>query len=98
MIGLFEEGLQKFRSDADKELVLQLVVRYLKYLIAVKAEKEKIQEEFKVGMGGGGEGVHGGAGAELAGVRAVPVVLQRPGREGDARGGRLVGAREGREA
>ena len=37
MIGLFEEGLQKFRSDADKELVLQLVVRYLKYLIVVRA-------------------------------------------------------------
>ena len=44
MIGLFEEGLQKFRSDADKELVLQLVVRYLKYLIVVRAEKEKIQD------------------------------------------------------
>ena len=55
MIGLFEEGLQKFRNDADKELVLQLVVRYLKYLIAVKAEKEKIQAEFKVGVEGGGE-------------------------------------------
>ena len=55
MIGLFEEGLQKFRGDADKELVLQLVVRYLKYLIAVRAEKEKIQAEFKGGMGGGGE-------------------------------------------
>ena len=51
MIGLFEEGLQKFRSDADKELV----VRYLKYLIVVRAEKEKIQAEFKVGVGGGGE-------------------------------------------
>ena len=40
---------------ADKELVLQLVVRYLKYLIVVRAEKEKIQAEFKVGVGGGGE-------------------------------------------
>ena len=54
-MGLFEEGLQKFSGDADKELVLQLVVRYLKFLIAVRAEKEKIQAEFKVGVGGGGE-------------------------------------------
>ena len=35
--------------------ILSLVVRYLKYLIAVKAEKEKIQAEFKVGVEGGGE-------------------------------------------
>ena len=55
MIDLFEEGLRKFCGDADKELVLQLVVRYLKYLIAVRAEKEKIQAEFKVGVGRGSE-------------------------------------------
>lgn len=53
MKGLFEEGMTKFRGDVEKELFLQLVVRYLKYLIATKAEKETIQREFKVGEGEG---------------------------------------------
>lgn len=53
MKGLFEEGMTKFRGDVEKELYLQLVVRYLKYLIATKAEKEIIQREFKVGDGEG---------------------------------------------
>ena len=53
MKGLFEEGMTKFRGDVEKELYLQLVVRYLKYLIATKAGKEIIQREFKVGDGEG---------------------------------------------
>lgn len=46
--GLYEEGLKKFRGDGDKELYLQLYVRYLKYLIATSAPKERIEAEFKV--------------------------------------------------
>ena len=46
--GLYEEGLKKFRGDCDKELYLQLYVRYLKYLIATSAPKERIEAEFKV--------------------------------------------------
>ena len=46
--GLYEEGLKKFRGDGDKELYLQLYVRYLKYLIATSASKERIEAEFKV--------------------------------------------------
>ena len=46
--GLYEEGLKKFRGDGDKELYLQLYVRYLKYLIATSTPKERIEAEFKV--------------------------------------------------
>ncbi|KAK8802620.1 hypothetical protein JH06_2391 [Blastocystis sp. subtype 4] len=46
IISLFTAGIHRFRETAKKEELLQIYIRYLKYLISIQYDKTKVEKVF----------------------------------------------------
>ena len=92
---LFSEGLRRFKATAEKEALLALYVRFLKYRIATRAEEAAVRRLFEVGVAARTHAgsLRGGAGAERARFPPLPLLLLREGRRVATGGGGVVGFR-----